>query len=330
MNLLKSRYPELQTLFCLYQPTTSEQKPLFRTIFFTQKLTPIQIRQWKELLTRDRSNLPMDTSTFLFNLLVQCQNKNRSNLLLTNLNLKSLKLNRTTFQMDVYLNGNPLINHLCQSSKWFERRRILSDDAVIYLLSEFNVIECLSRKRQLFIQLSGIQETFYTLPYYQIRTERMQKQSDQRILKRNRRQRTIQFRLHATREGQQAHLTELYQKFMPRHWMCYHVSKSERFDVYHPIETSFNGEMLVEAMIQSEFSRQFFQDRPKQEVVSVMNSIENSLSFFLFQLFRMKFANVFSRSLINFDKIIIDSFFVVDLVFLLTIRNIMFPNRRQR
>jgi hypothetical protein len=135
------------------------------------------------------------------------------------------------------------------------------------LLSEFTLIECLSRKRQLFIQLSGTHETFYSLPYYITRKSVDKKRADLRLNKLNTRKRTIQFHLHATKQGQQAHLTDLYEVLIERNMIHYHVSKYERFDIHHSIEKSFNGQMLIDAMFNSNFTKIFINHRPKQEVV---------------------------------------------------------------
>ena len=270
MNILKSRYPELQPLVRSCPHLTAVERDLFRTVYLTHKLTTIQARHWKELTRRPRTAAMMDTSTFLLQLLIQCQVKNHQHVLLNHLNVKNIKLAQEPFQAEVYLEKNPLICHLCRSPVWIQRRQALSDDALIYLFSELNVIECLSRKRQLFVQLSGTCETFYGLPYYQTRTEEKRKRVEARRATLFRRKRTIQFHLHATRQGQQAHLTDLQQALIARHLMYYHVSRHEQFDVHHPMETCADGERLVDAMIKSKFSQTFFQHRPKQEVVRTL------------------------------------------------------------
>jgi hypothetical protein len=270
MNILKSRYPELHSIVGQCCPVDMTNKDLFRTIYLTNKFSRNQIQQWQDLLARSRTMPLMDMSSFLFHLFLQCYAKNRSNILLVNIDSTiNIKFMQTTCQYELCLTRNALVAHLCRSARWLERRRILSDDAVIYLLAETNLIECLSRKRQLYVQLSGIHETFYSLPYYQTRTNVQRQQADQYLTKYNRRQRTVQFHLQATRQGQQAHLTELYHVLIARHLMLYHVSKFERYDVHHAIETSSNGVMLVDAMRQSTFSQVFFNHRPKDEVVSV-------------------------------------------------------------
>lgn len=270
MNILKSRYPELQPLVRACPHLTADEKSLFRTVYLTHKMTVIQVRQWKELSGRQRTAPMMDTPTFLFHLLIQCQTKNRQHLLLNNVNVKSIKSALEPFQYEAFLEKNPLISHLCRSPIWMQRRQVLADDVLIYLLSELSVLECLSRKRQLFVQLSGSNETFYGLPYYQTRNEDERKRVEARRANLHRRKRTIQFHLHATRQGQQAHLTDLHQSLIARHLMYYHVSRHERFDAHHPIETCSNGETLVDAMIKSKFSQTFFDHRPKQEVVSLL------------------------------------------------------------
>jgi hypothetical protein len=257
MNILKSHYSELNSLDRLIP----NHKDLFRGIYLTKKMTQIQESQWKEILARRR--ISNDNQTFLFNLLTNSYTKNRLNILLTNIDFKTKKLTKT----NDYLSKNSLISHICQSKQWIERRTYLSDDALIYLFSEFTIIECLSRKRQLFIQLSGTYETFYSLPYYLTRKIQEKKHAELRLSKFNTRKRTIQFHLHATKQGQQAHLTDLYEVLTPRNIMHYHVSKFERFDIHHSIEKSFDGQMLLDAMIGSDFSKSFFNHRPKQEVV---------------------------------------------------------------
>ncbi len=266
MNILKSRYSEFDSLIRFLPNIESNQKGLFRGIYLTNKMSQIQEIQWKEILNRKR--ISNDNQTFLYNLLTHCHNKNRSNILLINLDLKNKKFSKTTFQSEDYLMKNSILTHICLSNIWIERRMHLSDEALIYLLSEFILIECLSRKRQLFIQLSGTHETFYGLPYYLTRKSHEKQRADLRLKKFNTRKRTIQFHLHATQQGQQAHLTDLHEILIERNLMHYHVSKYERFDIYHSIEKDFNGQMMIETMISSEFSRTFFSYRPKQEVVS--------------------------------------------------------------
>ena len=266
MNVLKSRYPELDTLIRLYPNPDERQRHLFRGVYLTQKLSPIQLRHWKELTARKSTVVPTDPSTFLFDLLSQCYAKNRSNILLMNINLKTVKLSRQTFVYEDYLHRNIFVAHLCLSSLWRERRQIIPDDALIYLVSELTLVECLSRKRKLFMQLSGTHETFYSLPYYQTRTVDEKKRADARLDRFNRRKRTIHFHLHATQQGQQAHLTDLYETCLARHLMHYHVSRYERFDVHHAVEKSSSGDVLLEAMIDSTLSKTFFQHRPKAEV----------------------------------------------------------------
>jgi predicted RNA-binding protein YlxR (DUF448 family) len=261
MNILKSRYPELDSLIRLIPNIDSNQKEIFRGIYVTKKMTQIQEIQWKEILGRKR--ILYDNQTFIYNLLINCQRKNRLNILLINIDLKNTKLSKNTLQYD----KNSFISYICSSNIWIKRRNYLSDDAWIYLFSEFILIECLSRKRQLFIQLSGTHETFYSLPYYITRKLEERKRADLRLNKVNTRKRTIKFHLHATKQGQQAHLTDLYEILIERNLMHYHVSKYERFDIHHSIEKAFNGQMMVEEMFSSEFSKTFFNHRPKQEVV---------------------------------------------------------------
>lgn len=266
MNILKSRYSEIDSLTRLIENIESNKKDIFRGIYLTKKMTNIQEIQWKEILSR-RQHLPNDNQLFLYNLLLNCQLRNRSNILLLNIDLKTKKLTRNTYEYEDYINKNPFISHICCSKLWIERRNYLSDEGLIYLLSEFTLIECLTRKRQLFIQLSGTYETFYNLPYYLTKKPEEKKRMELRINKLNTRKRTIQFHLHATKQGQQAHLTDLYDILIERHMMHYHVSKYERFDIHHSIEKCFNGEMLVDGMFSSEFSRIFINHRPKEEVV---------------------------------------------------------------
>ncbi len=265
MNILKSCYSEFDSLIRLIPNMDSNQKGIFRGIYLTKKMNQIQELQWKEILSRKR--IFNDNQTFLYNLLTHCYTKNRSNILLINLDLKNKKFSKSTCQSEDYLTKNSILTHICLSNIWIKRRTYLSDEAFIYLLSEFILIECLSRKRQLFIQLSGTHETFYSLPYYLTRKSNEKQRADLRLKKLNTRKRTIQFHLHATNQGQQAHLTDLYEVFIERNLMHYHVSKYERFDIYHSIEKDFNGQMMIDTMISSEFSQTFFNHRPKQEVV---------------------------------------------------------------
>ena len=262
MNILKSRYSELDTLLHFIPNLDSHRRDLFRGIYLTQRMSKLQESQWKEILNRKR--ISTDHSTFLSNLLITCQNKNRSNILLLNIDLKTKKFSKN---LEDSLSQNACLSYICQSSIWIERRTSLSNEAFIYLFSEFLLIECLSRKRQLFIQLSGSHETFYSLPYYITRTTEEKKRAEYRLNKVNTRKRTIQFHLHATRQGQQAHLTDLSEVLIERNLMYYHVSKYERFDIHHSIEKAFNGEMIVEVMFSSKFSQTFFSHRPKDEVV---------------------------------------------------------------
>jgi len=265
MNILKSRYSELDLLIRFIPNMDSSKKDLFRGLYLTKKMTNIQEIQWKEIL--ERKGILNDNQTFLYNLLINCHTKNRLNILLINIDFKNLKFSKSTFQYEDYLSKNSFLSYICLSNQWIQRRNYLSDEGLIYLLSEFILIECLSRRRQLFIQLSGTHETFYSLPYYITRTIEERKRIDLKLNKLNTRKRTIQFHLHATKQGQQAHLTDLYQILIQRNMMHYHESKFERFDIHHEIEKSFNGQMLVDAMFSSNFSQIFFTHRPKQEVV---------------------------------------------------------------
>jgi len=261
MNILKSRYSELDSLIRLIPNIDSNGKELFRGIYLTKKMTKIQEIQWKEIL--GRKQILNDNQTFIYNLLINCHTKNRLNILLINIDLKNFKFSK----YEDYISKNSFISHICLSNIWIKRRNYLSDQALIYLLSEFTLIECLSRKRQLFIQLSGTHETFYSLPYYITRKSNDKKRADLRLNKLNTRKRTIQFHLHATKQGQQAHLTDLYEVLIERNMIHYHVSKYERFDIHHSIEKSFNGQMLIDAMFNSNFTKIFISHRPKQEVV---------------------------------------------------------------
>ncbi|CAF0751318.1 unnamed protein product [Adineta ricciae] len=263
MNILKTRYPELYALHQAIPNIDHDGKDLFRGLYLTKKMTKNQDRHWKDLLARKQTST--DNQSFLSNLLHSCHRKNRLNILLTNIDLK--------MNNHDYLSKNSLISHIYLSNIWFERRKLLSDEAVIYLLSEFTIIECLTRKRKLFMQISGTHETFYSLPYYIARKAEEKQQAHKRAKKINTRKRTIQFHLHATKEGQQAHLTDLYETSIPNHLMHYHVSKFERFDVYSPIEKAYNGEMLVEAFFSSDFSKGFFSHRPKEEVEQIRENL---------------------------------------------------------
>ncbi|CAF4849937.1 unnamed protein product, partial [Rotaria sp. Silwood2] len=152
------------------------------------------------------------------------------------------------------------------SNIWIKRREYLIDDALIYLLSEFQIIECLTRKRQLFIQLCGTRETFFNIPYYITRNLKDKQRNNLRLDKFNRRKRTVQFHLHATKQGQQAHLTDLYEVLIAKNMIQYHISKYERFDIHHPIEKLYNGQLFVDSLFESNFSKTFFSHRPKEEV----------------------------------------------------------------
>jgi hypothetical protein len=265
MNILKGCYSELESIARLLPNVNSnDKKELFHDIYITQKMTKIQEHQWKEIMG---IRMSIDNQTFLYNLLITCHTKNRLNILLTNLDLKNTKLSKNTFRTEDYISKNSLISHICLSNIWTRRRNILSDDGLIYLLSEFTLIECLSRQRQLFIQLSGTHETFFSLPYYITRNDEGKKRAELRTNKLNTRKRTIQFHLHATKQGQQAHLTDLYEISITRNMMHYHVSKNEQFDIYHPVEKSFDGKTLIDAIFSSDFSKTFINNRPKQEVV---------------------------------------------------------------
>ncbi|UJR26357.1 hypothetical protein I4U23_007690 [Adineta vaga] len=263
MNILKNCYPELYSLHHTIPNIDSNSKDLFRGIYLTKKMTKNQDRQWKELLIRKQ--ISSDNQSFISNLLINCYTKNRLNILLTNIDIKANNYD--------YTSKNSLIVHISLSNLWIERRKILADEAIIYLLSEFTIIECLTRKRQLFIQLSGTHESFYSLPYYITRKANEKQLFNTRTKKMNTRKRTIQFHLHSTKQGQQAHLTDLYETLIPSHLMHYHVSKFERFDIYSSIEKSFNGEMLVEAFFSSDFSKGFFNHRPKEEVEEIRQNL---------------------------------------------------------
>lgn len=267
MNILKSRYTELISLNRYIPNLDSNERELFRGIFLTKKFNSIQENQWKEILGVNRQRIINDQQIFVFNLLNSCQLKNRANILLKNIDFKSSKFAKQNSPIDDHIHKNALLEHICSSKLWIRRRQILADEALIYLLSEYILIECLSRKRQLFIQISGIHETFYTLPYYITRTNDEKKRAEIRLNKINTRKRTIQFHLHATKQGQQAHLTDLYEKLVERHLMLYHVSKFEKFDIHHIVEKSVHGEMMMDAMLKSEFSQTFFKHRPQDEVV---------------------------------------------------------------
>lgn len=266
MNVLKSHSSEMESLHRLIPNLSPKDKGYFRGIYLMKKLSKIQDIQWKEHLNRPK-RISNDPALFLSHLLTQCYHKNRSNILLTNIDLKATRLNKSTIPWEDYLAKNSLLTHVCLSEIWITRRMILSEDAWIYLLSECVLIECISRKRQLFLQLSGTYETFYNLSYYLTRTIEGKRRAEIRVNQMNTRKRTIQFHLHATKQGQQAHLTDLYEKLIERHLMHYHVSKHERFDIHHSIEKNFDGSTIVDALISSEFSKIFFIHRPKQEVV---------------------------------------------------------------
>lgn len=271
MNILKSHYPQLESLHRFIPNLPANEKGYFREIYLTKKMTTLEDLHWKELVN-SRPRISSENAIFVHQLLIQCYNKNRSNLLLTNIDLKTLKFLKSTFPWEDCLARNSLLAQICCSNRWQIRRRILSDEAWIYLFSEFVLVECLSRKRQLFIQVSGTHETFYHLSYYLTRTTSAKKRAETRLNQQNTRKRTIQFHLHATKQGQQAHLTDLYESLIERHFMHYHVSKYERFDVYHAMEKNFNGQMIVDELISSEFSRTFFRHRPQQEVVSMRST----------------------------------------------------------
>lgn len=293
MNILKCHYPQLESLHRCIPNLSANEKEYFRGIYLTKKMTIVEDQQWKEFVNH-RQSITNENNLFIYQLLTNCYNKNRSNILLSNIDLKNIKYFKSNFSWEDYLTRNSLLTHICLSNIWKIRRQILSDEAWIYLFSEFLLVECLSRKRQLFIQLSGTHETFYHLSYYLTRTTTAKKRAEIRLNQINTRKRTIQFHLHATKQGQQAHLTDLYENLIERHFMHYHVSKHERFDVYHTIEKNFNGQMMVETMMTSEFSRTFFMHRPKQEVVSESNSIneEDQCLFVCFFFLRMKFVKI--------------------------------------
>ncbi|CAF3352542.1 unnamed protein product [Rotaria sp. Silwood1] len=266
MNILKNCYTELDSLIKYLPNMDSNQKEIFQGIYLTKKMTPKQEIQWKEILQRKQSIIN-NKQLFLYNLLLNCYMKNRLNILLTNIDLKNKILTKNTFQYDDYVYKNSLITHICLSNIWLKRREYLIDDVLIYLLTEFQLIECLTRKRQLFIQLCGTRETFFNIPYYITRNLKEKQQNNLRLDKFNRRKRTVQFHLHATKQGQQAHLTDLYETLIARNMIQYHISKYERFDIHHPIEKSFNEKLFVDALFESNFSKTFFNHRPKEEVV---------------------------------------------------------------
>ncbi|CAF1487489.1 unnamed protein product, partial [Adineta steineri] len=286
MNILKTNYSELVSLHQLIPNLDSTTRNQFRGIYFTKKMTTYQISQWNEILQRKSFINNSDNHIFISNLLMNCYNKNRSNILLTNIDIK----NNKALNNHDYISKNSLLSHLCLSYIWIERRKILSDEALIYLLSEFTLIECLTRRRQLFIQLSGTYESFYSLPYYIMRKSHEKNEANLKLNKMNTRKRTIQFHLHATKQGQQAHLTDLYGTLLPTHLVHYHVSKFERFDIYHSIEKSYNGQMFVEAMFTSEFSKTFFNHRPKEEVEQIR---ENLIP--IFEQFRINHRQFYLR-----------------------------------
>ncbi|CAF3454227.1 unnamed protein product [Rotaria socialis] len=264
MNILKSAYSELHSIVRYIPNIDSNEKELFHGIYLTKKMTKTQEIQWKEIL--ERKHFINDNSTFLFNLLMNCYRKNRLNILLMNIDLKNTSLSKNTFQYDDYVKKNSLISHICLSNLWTRRRQFITDDALIYLLSEFVIVESLNRKRLLFTQLCGTQETFFSVPYYVTRTAEEKKRNDLRVHKFNTRKRTVQFHLHATKQGQQANLTDLCLMLIDRNMIQYHVSKYERFDINHPIEKSSSGQMLIDAWLKSDFSKTFFSHRPKQEL----------------------------------------------------------------
>ncbi|CAF3358255.1 unnamed protein product [Rotaria sp. Silwood1] len=272
MNILKNCYTELDSLIKYLPNMDSNQKEIFQGIYLTKKMTPKQEIQWKEILQRKQSIIN-DKQLFLYNLLLNCYMKNRLNILLTNIDLKNKILTKNTFQYDDYVYKNSLITHICLSNIWLKRREYLIDDVLIYLLTEFQLIECLTRKRQLFIQLCGTRETFFNIPYYITRNLKEKQQNNLRLDKFNRRKRTVQFHLHATKQGQQAHLTDLYETLIARNMIQYHISKYERFDIHHPIEKSFNEKLFVDALFESDFSKTFFNHRPKEEVEQIRENL---------------------------------------------------------
>ena len=326
MNLLKSRYSENFNNLNRFCPhLTKNEKEFFRTIFIVEKFNDVQLRQWKEITGRKRIQPLMDNGTFLYQLLTQCQMKNRRNLLLNKINFSSLKSSR-----EINVEQNVILQHLSRSKIWLKRREILSDDAVIYLLSELILIESLSRKRQLFIQLSGGNETFYNLSYYQMRTVVERQLMEKRTGNFHLRKRTIQFHLHSTKQGQQAHLTQFAETLITRHFMYYHVSKNEHFDIYHPMETVANGQKLIEAMFQLEFTKSFLAHRPQTEIVRhFCFSLEQKKNAFLFLSFRTKFANIYSRFSIVFFRIIERFIFDDDRVYHSLTLVIIQQNQRQ-
>ncbi|CAF1454584.1 unnamed protein product [Rotaria magnacalcarata] len=264
MNILKSSYSELHSIVRYIPNIDSNEKELFHGIYLTKKMTKTQEIHWKEIL--ERKHFINDNSTFLYNLLMNCYRKNRLNILLMNIDMKNTILSKHTFQYDDYVKKNSLISHICLSNLWARRRKFITDDALIYLLSEFVIIESLNRKRLLFTQLCGTQETFFSVPYYVTRTAEEKKRNDLRVHKFNTRKRTVQFHLHATKQGQQANLTDLCLMLIDRNMIQYHVSKYERFDINHPIEKSLSGQMFIDAWLKSDFSKTFFSHRPKQEL----------------------------------------------------------------
>ncbi|CAF1022336.1 unnamed protein product [Rotaria sordida] len=272
MNILKTCYTELDSLITYLPNLNSNQKEYFREIYLTKKMTTKQEIQWKEILQR-KNSIINNNELFLYNLLINCYMKNRSNILLINIDIKNKNLTKNTFQYNDYIYKNSLITYICLSNIWIKRRKYLIDDALIYLLSEFQLIECLTRKRQLFIQLSGIRETFFNVPYYITRNLKEKQQNNFKLNKFNTRKRTVQFHLHTTKQGQQAHLTDLYETLIARNMIQYRISKYERFDIHHPIEKLFNEQLFVDAFFQSDFSKKFFNHRPKEEMEQIRENL---------------------------------------------------------
>ncbi|CAF2356214.1 unnamed protein product [Rotaria sp. Silwood2] len=252
-------------------------------------MTTKQEIQWKEILQRKQSIIN-NKQIFLYNILISCYMKNRLNILLTNIDLKNKNLTKNTFQYDDYIYKNSLITHICLSNIWIKRREYLIDDALIYLLSEFQIIECLTRKRQLFIQLCGTRETFFNIPYYITRNLKEKQRNNLRLDKFNRRKRTVQFHLHATKQGQQAHLTDLYEVLIAKNMIQYHISKYERFDIHHPIEKLYNGQLFVDSLFESNFSKTFFSHRPKEEVEQIRENLKP-----IFEKFQLNHHQFFLR-----------------------------------
>lgn len=265
MNVLKSSYSELHSLIRYLPNINPNDKELFHGIYLTKKMTKAQELQWKEVI--ESRQLINDNQTFLLNLLTNCYRKNRSNIILIDIDMKNKILSKNSFEYDYYVKKNSTIEHLCLSDLWIKRRQCIADDAFVYLLSEFTIVECLTRKRQLFIQLSGTRETFFNIPYYITRTSKEKQRNDLRLNKLSTRKRTVQFHLQATKQGQQAHLTDLYETLIDRNMIQYHVSKHEQFDPSHPIEKSLDAQVFVDTWFKSDFSKSFFSHRPKEEVV---------------------------------------------------------------